>query len=154
MRLQRVISINRENHRKDKIVELVDAERVRTERDQRESSPVVGEENEVRNAETSGYGESFGDLVQNMDGVQDVLMDGIMEEMETEGRESDGQNHNEDQHSLAEEGYAVTSSNCGDHNKYGVCSQEKYGISSNVTYRFQLICKLLVVILLSTQSEP
>ena len=88
-------------------MEDVENVRIPMEEDQCESSAVPIDESVVGNTLPSKYGESFDVMVENIRGVDDVLMDGIMEEMVTEGQGSgdEGGNKNESEESIDNEGY-------------------------------------------------
>ena len=99
VRLQRPKEIDRNNRSLDT---LYDAERGHIEGERRKSSIVSDAKSAVRNTLPSKYGESFDVMVENMNGVQGVLMDGIVEEMVTEGEEGGDE--------LNDEGYELPTS--------------------------------------------
>lgn len=101
MRLHRVISINKSNRNRDVIVDMFPNKRKMVNEGKKDQEMIVT--NGKR-----GERESFNDLMQNMDEVQEVLMDDIMDEMVTEGGE---QNQMDERHPLVDgsgEGQVVT----------------------------------------------
>lgn len=86
MRLKRVISINKNHRTGDVIIDtFLGPKRTDIEGNQNKEPKLP--EGEGRNVEKLRHGESFNDLMQNIDEVQGVMMDDIMDEMVTEGAE-------------------------------------------------------------------
>ena len=107
MRLHRVISINKHNRNTDVIVDMVPNKKTmfnEGKKDQELQSPrkMDGDVTDPK------CGESFNDLVQNMDEVQGVMMDDIMDQMVTEGAEESDKDQRHFDESGAGEGQVVT----------------------------------------------
>ena len=107
MRLYRVISINKNNRETDVIIDTCPGKKTMFSEGKKDQEPnslqIMG-----RNVTDPKCGESFNDLVQNMDEVQGVMMDDIMDQMVTEGAEESGKDERHIDEDGAHEGHVVT----------------------------------------------
>ena len=90
-RLQTVVSLNSVHRKQGKesaiLGGILGREKVHNEGKQNQDLNAKYPIKERGDGTNSKYGESFGDLVQNMDGVQGAMMNDIVDEIVTEGQE-------------------------------------------------------------------